>query len=58
MAKTAKPDGYTIPPLAISATRSWHMQKVDWDPIKDFTYIIGLTGYTPESWSSPTRDQA
>jgi tripartite-type tricarboxylate transporter receptor subunit TctC len=22
------------------------MQKVDWDPIKDFTYIIGLTGYT------------
>jgi tripartite-type tricarboxylate transporter receptor subunit TctC len=22
------------------------MQKVDWDPLKDFTYIIGLTGYT------------
>jgi tripartite-type tricarboxylate transporter receptor subunit TctC len=22
------------------------MQKVDWDPIKDFTYIIGLSGYT------------
>jgi tripartite-type tricarboxylate transporter receptor subunit TctC len=46
MAKTAKPDGYTISQLAISAFRVPHMQKVDWDPIKDFTYIIGLAGYT------------
>ena len=46
MAKTAKPDGYTISQLAISAFRMPHMQKVDWDPIKDFTYIIGLAGYT------------
>jgi tripartite-type tricarboxylate transporter receptor subunit TctC len=46
MAKTAKPDGYTISQLAISAYRMPHMQKVDWDPIKDFTYIIGLAGYT------------
>jgi tripartite-type tricarboxylate transporter receptor subunit TctC len=46
MAKTARPDGYTISQLAISAFRMPHMQKVDWDPIKDFTYIIGLAGYT------------
>ncbi|MGH8726064.1 MAG: tripartite tricarboxylate transporter substrate binding protein [Burkholderiales bacterium] len=46
MAKTAKPDGYTISQLAISAFRVPHMQKVDWDPITDFTYIIGLAGYT------------
>ncbi|MCD6041667.1 MAG: hypothetical protein K0R40_1270 [Burkholderiales bacterium] len=46
MAKTARPDGYTISQLAISAFRVPHMQKVDWDPIKDFTYIIGLAGYT------------
>jgi tripartite-type tricarboxylate transporter receptor subunit TctC len=46
MAKTAKPDGYTISQLAISAYRMPHMQKVDWDPIGDFTYIIGLAGYT------------
>ncbi|HEV3007754.1 MAG TPA: tripartite tricarboxylate transporter substrate binding protein [Burkholderiales bacterium] len=46
MAMTAKPDGYTISQLAISAFRMPHMQKVDWDPIKDFTYIIGLAGYT------------
>ena len=46
MAKTARPDGYTISQLAISAFRVPHMQKVDWDPITDFTYIIGLAGYT------------
>ena len=46
MAKTARPDGYTISQLAISAFRVPYMQKVDWDPINDFTYIIGLAGYT------------
>lgn len=46
MAKTARPDGYTISQLTISAFRVPHMQKVDWDPISDFTYIIGLAGYT------------
>ena len=46
MAKTAKPDGYTISQLVITAFRMPHMQKVDWDPINDFTYIIGLAGYT------------
>ena len=46
MARTAKPDGYTISQLTISAFRQPHMQKVDWDPINDFTYIIGLAGYT------------
>lgn len=46
MAKTAKPDGYTLSQLAVSAFRIPHIQKVDWDPIKDFTYIIGISGYT------------
>jgi len=46
MAKTAQPDGYTISQLTISAFRAPHMQKVDWDPLTDFTYIIGLAGYT------------
>ena len=46
MAKTARPDGYTISQLTISAFRVPHMQKVDWDPLTDFTYIIGLAGYT------------
>ena len=46
MAKTAQPDGYTISQLPISAYRVPHMQKVDYDPINDFTYIIGVAGYT------------
>jgi tripartite-type tricarboxylate transporter receptor subunit TctC len=46
MAKTARPDGYTISQLTISAFRVPHMQKVDWDPTSDFNYIIGLAGYT------------
>src|SRR5262245_52011583 len=44
MAKTAKPDGYTISQLAITAFRVPHMQKVDWDPLTDFSYIIGVSG--------------
>jgi tripartite-type tricarboxylate transporter receptor subunit TctC len=46
MAKTARPDGYTISQLAITAYRVPHMQKVDWDPLADFSYIIGVSGYT------------
>jgi tripartite-type tricarboxylate transporter receptor subunit TctC len=46
MARVAQPDGYTLSQLPVSAFRVPHMQKVDWDPLKDFTYIIGITGYT------------
>ena len=46
MAKNAAPDGYTISQLVISAFRQPHMMKVDWDPFRDFTYIIGVSGYT------------
>lgn len=46
MAKSAKPDGYTLSQLTISAFRFPHTQKVDWDPLKDFTYVIGVSGYT------------
>jgi tripartite-type tricarboxylate transporter receptor subunit TctC len=45
MAKSAAPDGYTLSQLTIGAFRTPHMQKVDWDPLKDFTYIIGVSGY-------------
>lgn len=46
MSKTAQPDGYTISQLPITAYRVPHMQKVDYDPINDFSYIIGVAGYT------------
>jgi tripartite-type tricarboxylate transporter receptor subunit TctC len=46
MARSAAPDGYTLAQLTIGAYRQPVMQKVDWDPLKDFTYIIGVSGYT------------
>jgi len=46
MAKSAAPDGYTIAQLHVGAFRQPYLQKVDWDPMRDFTYIIGVSGYT------------
>lgn len=42
----ARPDGYTLSQLTIGVLRLPHMQKMQFDPLKDFTYIVGLTGYT------------
>ncbi len=45
--KSAKPDGYTLTQLAISVFRIPHMQKTpQLDALRDFTYIINMTGYT------------
>lgn len=43
---TARPDGYTLSQLTIGVVRLPHMQKMQFDPLKDFTYVICLTGYT------------
>src|SRR5262245_6012856 len=43
---TAKPDGYTLSQTTIGVARLPHMQKMQFDPLKDFTYIACLTGYT------------
>jgi tripartite-type tricarboxylate transporter receptor subunit TctC len=46
MALNAKPDGYTISQYPMGMLRLPHMQKVPWDPLKDFTFIMGVSGYT------------
>jgi tripartite-type tricarboxylate transporter receptor subunit TctC len=46
MARTAKPDGYTISQYPMGMLRVPHMQKVPWDPLADFTFIMGVSGYT------------
>jgi tripartite-type tricarboxylate transporter receptor subunit TctC len=46
MSQLAKPDGYTLAQFPMGMLRLPHMQKTVWDPIKDFTPIIGVTGYT------------
>jgi len=42
----ARPDGYMLSQLPISVFRVPHMQKVQFDTTKDFTWIINMTGYT------------
>jgi tripartite-type tricarboxylate transporter receptor subunit TctC len=46
MAATARPDGYTVAQFPISIFRMPYIQKTTFDPAKDFTYIVHLTGYT------------
>ncbi|MCJ0762789.1 tripartite tricarboxylate transporter substrate binding protein [Variovorax terrae] len=42
----AKPDGYTLSQLPMGIFRVPHMQKVAWDPVRDLSYVIGVSGYT------------
>jgi tripartite-type tricarboxylate transporter receptor subunit TctC len=46
MAANAKPDGYTMAQIPITIFRYPAIRKTSFDPTRDFTYIIGLTGYT------------
>ena len=46
MAALAKPDGYTVSQLPITVFRLPFISRTSFDPAKDFTYIIGLSGYT------------
>jgi len=43
---TMEADGYTISVMHNSVIRAPLVQKVSWDPLKDFTYLIGLAGLT------------
>jgi tripartite-type tricarboxylate transporter receptor subunit TctC len=45
MAATAKPDGYTLCQMMVAVFRVPHTQKVTFDPLKDFTYVIHVSGY-------------
>ncbi|HUL91078.1 MAG TPA: tripartite tricarboxylate transporter substrate-binding protein, partial [Burkholderiales bacterium] len=46
VAQSGKPDGYLLSQMHMGGFRVPHMQKLAWDPIRDLTYIIGLSGYT------------
>ena len=46
MALTARPDGYTIAQFPMGMLRIPHMQKTQWHPLNDFSFIIGVSGYT------------
>ena len=46
MALQAKPDGYTIAQFPMGMLRIPHMQKTAWNPLTDFSFILGVTGYS------------
>ena len=46
VATSVKPDGYTLLNITIPMYRVPHIQKTPYDPVKDFTPIILLGGYT------------
>jgi len=46
VAQTAAPDGYTLVQIPITVFRAPFMRKTSLDPATDFTYIIGVSGYT------------
>jgi tripartite-type tricarboxylate transporter receptor subunit TctC len=46
MLLNAKPDGHTLACMSINSLRYPHYQPTNWNPLRDFTYIIGLSGYT------------
>lgn len=45
MAETAAPDGYTLAVLAQPMTRIPHVNKVKFDPRKDFTLLLKVTSF-------------
>ncbi|WP_296384325.1 tripartite tricarboxylate transporter substrate binding protein [Reyranella sp.] len=46
MLLNARPDGHQLACMSINSLRYPHYQPTNWNPIRDFTYIIGLSGYT------------
>ena len=45
MAATGKPDGYVISHIPITVWRLPAIQKMTYDPVKDFTYIMNMSGF-------------
>jgi tripartite-type tricarboxylate transporter receptor subunit TctC len=43
--QTAKPDGYTLAQIPLGVFRLPYTTKINWDPVKDISYILCITGY-------------
>jgi tripartite-type tricarboxylate transporter receptor subunit TctC len=41
----SKPDGYTLAQIPLGVFRLPYTTKIAWDPVKDISYILGITGY-------------
>lgn len=43
--QTAQPDGYTLAQIPLGVFRLPYTAKINWDPIKDISYVLNVTGY-------------
>ena len=43
--QSAAADGYTVAQIPLGVFRLGYTTKINWDPIKDISYIINVTGY-------------
>jgi len=43
--QTAQPDGYTVAQTPLGVFRIGYTTKINWDPIKDISYVLNVTGY-------------
>ncbi len=40
-----RPDGHTLAQIPLGVFRLPYTTKITWDPVKDITYLLGITGY-------------
>lgn len=43
--QTAAPDGYTLAQIPLGVFRLPYTTRINWDPIKDISYVLNVTGY-------------
>ena len=43
--QAARPDGHTLAQIPLGVFRLPYTTKISWDPVKDLSYILGVTGY-------------
>lgn len=43
--QTSAPDGYTLGQIPLGVFRLPYTTKINWDPVKDISYVINVTGY-------------
>ncbi|WP_454721160.1 MULTISPECIES: tripartite tricarboxylate transporter substrate binding protein [Cupriavidus] len=44
--QSTQPDGYTLAQVAMPVYRLPYTTKINWDPVKDLSYVINLAGYS------------
>jgi tripartite-type tricarboxylate transporter receptor subunit TctC len=43
--QVATPDGYTLAQIPLGVFRLPYTTKINWDPVKDISYVLNVTGY-------------